>query len=219
MTCPSDGELLLAFRNGDAAAFAELVNLHQGVLLRHARALLGPGSLYEDAVQEVFLKLAQSPPELPPEAAGDARLERVHLLSWLHRVTRNCCMDTMRAEKRRRRREQDVASGEAHEGGIGLVEATETRAVVELEINKLPVEQREVLVLRLLSERSYKEIAEITGRPIGTVGWLVSVGLKALAQGLAPRLGEGVAVEAVAATRNERGAPSVRLDVVRGELS
>ena len=76
-----------------------------------------------------------------------------------------------------------------------------------------------MLVLRLLSERSYKEIAEITGKPIGTVGWLVSIGLKALSEALAPVLGAGLAAEPVRATRNDAGAASARLDVVRGELS
>ena len=215
MPCPSDGELLRAYRAGDARAFTELVNQHQAALLRHARALLGPGSAYEDVVQDVFLKLAQSPPEIPSEADGDPRLERVHLLSWLHKVTRNGCMDTLRADKRRRRREQDVAADEAHEGGIGSIEERDTRAAVEREIEKLPVEQREVIVLRLLGDRSYKEIAEITGKPIGTVGWLLSLGLKALGAGLAPLLeGRGARI-----ARSEAVAASVRLDVVRGELS
>jgi RNA polymerase sigma-70 factor (ECF subfamily) len=215
MTCPSDGQLLRAFRGGDATAFTELVNLHQAALLRHARALLGPGSLYEDVVQDVFLKLAQSPPEIPSEAEGDERLERVHLLSWLHKVTRNGCMDTMRSEKRRRRREHEVAASEAHEGGVGSVEEKDTRDAVEREIGKLQFDQREVLVLRLLGDRSYKEIAEITGKPIGTVGWLVSLGLKALGEGLSPLL----QAEPARVARNERGATSPRLDVVRGELS
>ncbi len=43
-------------------------------------------------------------------------------------------------------------------------------------------------MLRLVGERSYKEIAEITGKNIGTVGWLISVGLKALGEGLEPLL-------------------------------
>src|SRR6185503_15866162 len=93
MTSPTDGQLLRAFRQGDSKAFGELVELHQGTLLRHARALLGPGSPYEDVVQDVFLKLAERPPVIPPEVEGDRELERVHLSNWLHKVTRNGCMD------------------------------------------------------------------------------------------------------------------------------
>jgi RNA polymerase sigma-70 factor, ECF subfamily len=235
MTSPSDGQLLRAFRAGETSAFTELVNRHQATLLRHARALLGPGSSYEDVVQEVFLKLAQSPPEPPTDAEGDEHLERVQLLSWLHKVTRNSCMDVMRAEKRRKRREEDVAPNEGHGGGLETVEARDTRAVVERELEKLPVDQREVLVLRLLGDRSYKEIAEITGKKIGTVGWLVSVGLKTLSQELAPlfdgaRAGLGGAREELdgADSRLESTStdgrqverdPRTSLDLVQGELS
>jgi RNA polymerase sigma-70 factor (ECF subfamily) len=225
MTSPSDGQLLRAFRTGETSAFTELVNRHQATLLRHARALLGRGRGYEDVVQEVFLKLAQSPPELPTEIAGDEELERVHLLSWLHKVTRNSCMDVMRAEKRRRRREEDVAPSEGHGGGLETVEARDTRAVVERELEKLPVDQREVLVLRLLGDRSYKEIAEITGKKIGTVGWLVSVGLKTLSQELAPlfegaqsRLDGARELESTEGRQAERG-PRTSLDLVQGEMS
>src|SRR5256885_311978 len=106
----TDGQLLNLHRQGNASAFTELVRRHEGCLLQHARAILGQGSAYEDVVQEAFLKLAQSPPVLPAEAEGDARLERVHLLSWLHKVVRNCCMDVMRSETRRKRREHDAAA-------------------------------------------------------------------------------------------------------------
>ena len=215
MSSDSDGQLLRRWKSGDQTAFSMLVQRHQSALLRHARAILGAGSPYEDVVQDVFLKLAQSPPEIPSEAEGDERLERVHLLSWLHKVTRNGCMDTMRSEKRRRRREHEVAASEVHEGGVSAVEEKDTREAVEREIGKLQFDQREVLVLRLLGDRSYKEIAEITGKPIGTVGWLVSLGLKALGEGLSPLL----QAEPARVARNERGATSPRLDVVRGELS
>lgn len=209
----SDGQLLRLHRKGNTSAFTELVRRHEGCLLQHARALLGSGSAYEDAVQETFLRLAQSPPELPPEVVGDERLERAHLLSWLHKVTRNQCMDLMRSETRRKRREHDVAAHEGFDGGMGRVEEKDTRSIVRREIEKLPPDQREVLVLRLIGERSYKEIAEITGKKIGTVGWLVSVGVKALGEQLEPLLAlpEGKA-------RNARSATSGRMDVVQGEL-
>lgn len=128
-------------------------------------------------------------------------------------------MDVMRAEKRRKRREEDVAPSEGHGGGLETVEARDTRAAVERELEKLPVDQREVLVLRLLGDRSYKEIAEITGKKIGTVGWLVSVGLKSLSEGLAPLVASGHASPIVAdGVKAERG-PRTSLDLVQGELS
>ena len=188
MQGPTDGQLLQAFRAGDTGAFDALVRRHEAMLLRHARSLVGDGRTEEDVVQEVFLRLVQSPPVLPKEAVGDARLERAHLASWLHRVTRNCCMDVMRSETRRKKREETVAAVDRSEGGLHSVEGDDTRVAVEQGLTRLPVDQREVLVLRLLGERSYKEIAEITGKKIGTVGWLISVGLKALAEELEPLL-------------------------------
>lgn len=187
---PTDGQLLERLARGDGAALGGLIERHQAALLRHARALVGDDGSHEDVVQETFLKLLERPPVLPEAIRGDAGAERAHLASWLHKVTRNGCMDTLRSEGRRRRREEQAATVEvaprAHARGAELVEERDTRAAVERGLEKLSKDQREVLVLRLLSERSYKEIAEITGKKIGTVGWLVSEGLRALAGHLAP---------------------------------
>ncbi len=186
----TDGELLGALKRGDRSALTQLVERHQHVLLGHARALVGEGGAHEDVVQEVYLKLLERPPELPPEVSGNADAERAHLRSWLHKVTRNQCMDALRAESRRRSREEEAAASEVapsrSTAGAELVEQRDTRAAVERSLQALPNEQREVLVLRLLGDRSYKEIAEITGKKIGTVGWLISEGLKSLSERLAP---------------------------------
>ena len=189
MTGSSDGALLAALDGGDATALGQLVARHQASLLRHARALLGFGGGHEDVVQEVFLKLLEKPPTLPDEIRGDPERERSHVASWLHTVTRNGCMDMLRSETRRKRREEraaapEVATGE-RAGGADAVERADTREAVEKTLAQLPDDQREVLVLRLLGERSYKEIAAITGKKIGTVGWLISEGLKSLADQLA----------------------------------
>jgi RNA polymerase sigma factor (sigma-70 family) len=102
-------------------------------------------------------------------------------------------MDTIRSETRRRSREELAAAPEL-QAASATVEQRDTRAKVERELARLPDDQREVLVLRLMGERSYKEIAEITGKKIGTVGWLVSEGLKRLSKELAP-LVEGAVAE------------------------
>lgn len=193
---PTDGVLLDRWRSGETAAFAALVERFQAPLLRHARSVLGGarsggGRGHEDVVQEAFLKLAEAPPELPERCRGDAAAERAQLGAWLHTVTRNLCMDTLRADRRRQHRESEVAppaGSAATDGGLAQVEAKDTRAAVHRSLDRLPQDQREVLVLRLLGEKSYSEIADITGRKVGTVGWLVSVGLKALSKELAPLL-------------------------------
>ena len=201
---PSDGDLLRRFQAGDTAAFEALVERYECALLRPARSILGDGRCHEDVVQDVFLRLVQSPPRVPRSAAGRAGLERAHLLSWLHRVTRNCCLDVVRSETRRRKREEAVAAAEPADGGLASVEAGDTREAVARGLQRLPSDQREVLTLRLLGEQSYREIAEITGKKIGTVGWLVSTGLKALSSELAPLLqgrGPGTAAGGPGATQ------------------
>jgi RNA polymerase sigma factor (sigma-70 family) len=94
-------------------------------------------------------------------------------------------MDDVRTEKRRRRREEEAAGREAVSGGFDGIEEADTRAAVERGLERLPKDQREVLVLRLIGERSYREIADITGKKVGTVGWLISEGLDALGRELA----------------------------------
>src|SRR5688572_32935861 len=206
---PSDGRLLADWGRGDSSAFEALVARHERALLRHARALLGDWRSGEDVVQEVFLRFAQRPPVLGADVLGDPRAESAVLSSWLHQVLRNLCMDTKRSEIRRKRREEEAAEHEATSGGTDSIDAADTKAAVERGLLRLPVDQREVLVLRLFDEKSYSEIASITGRKVGTVGWLISVGMKALAAELAPLAGGGArAVAAVPSVQSLQGGAS-----------
>ena len=210
---PSDGQLLDAFQRGDSQALEPLIARHQSALLRHARSLVGANGSHEDIVQEAFMKLVQRPLELPSEVRGDAAAERLVLSSWLHKVVRNQAMDTLRAEQRRRHREERAAERDVAHEDVREIEAGDTRAAVERSLNRLPAEQREVLVLRLLSDKSYREIAEITGKKVGTVGWLVSIGLRSLSQELAPLFGgvmepRGAAVQGVAIGQAAQGVQS-----------
>jgi RNA polymerase sigma-70 factor (ECF subfamily) len=206
----TDGDLLERWQGGEAAAFDALIARHQAPLLRYARALLPDRSAAEDAVQDAFLRLIQRPPTLPPEARADATAQRALLSAWLHKVARNCCMDQTRGETRRRAREHERALPEPHSGGVEQVEARDTRAAVERGLARLGSDQREVLVLRLLGDKSYREIADITGRKLGTVGWLVSTGLRALSQDLQTALAEqgGLVPPQAGARELERGQAS-----------
>ena len=56
-------------------------------------------------------------------------------------------------------------------------------------LGRLPDKQREALTLRLFGDLSYKDIGLVMDEKIGTVGWLISVGMKALQKELAPLIG------------------------------
>ncbi|TAJ19312.1 MAG: sigma-70 family RNA polymerase sigma factor [Planctomycetota bacterium] len=190
MDHPSDGELLLRFRRGETEAFRALVLRHESALLRHARALAAADrTLAEDAVQDALIRLIERPPTLPDSVLGECASEHAYLAAWLHKVTRNACMDRLRSESRRRRRENERAAPELDVLRHDAVEHDDTKAAVEREMARLSPEQREVLALRLFADRSYAEIAEITGKKVGTVGWLISTGLRALSRELEPLLG------------------------------
>ncbi|MEO0481338.1 MAG: sigma-70 family RNA polymerase sigma factor [Planctomycetota bacterium] len=175
----STAELLRRVRRRDEAAFAILVKRHRAVLLRTARGLLGPAGAYEDVVQETFWKLCRRPPRLRSEAP---ELQDRQLGGWLLQVTRNHCMDHVRQETRRRNRERLSARAESTAGGLDQVETRDQGQHAEQLMQELPPAQREVLVLRLCADKSYREIANLTNRTVGTVGWLISEGLKELGQ-------------------------------------
>lgn len=184
-------DLLAAHRRGENGAFAALVERMQGPLLRYLRFLPGALGEVEDIAQDTFLKLARTPPLLPDEDEGaDSRLAEAHLWSWLFQVGRNSAMERLRSAARRRQREQRAAPPERVTGGQDAVDGRDLCRAVERSLGSLPDDQREVLALRLLAERTYQEIADITGRPAGTVAWLISEGMKALSRALAPALGD-----------------------------
>ena len=83
---------------------------------------------------------------------------------WFYRLLRNLCIDHLKGKHRMR----EIPLDDAHI----LVEEKRDRELKEIlwkGIEKLPFEQREIVILRYFRQHSYEEIAEIIGKPIGTV--------------------------------------------------
>ena len=122
-----------------------------------ARWLAGNGPDADDIVQEAFLRAFRF---FGGFQGGDGK-------PWLLAIVRNTCLTW-------RRREQAVAKVAFDEQTHGFVppaspEALPCREELRECLQSLPVEFREVLVMRELEEMSYKDIAAVTGLPIGTV--------------------------------------------------
>ena len=145
-----------------------------------ARYLLRDAHDAEDAVQDAFLRAIR---HFEGFRGVDGR-------AWLLSIVRNTCFTRLRGRPSRSESvefDEEIHSlGEAVPGPeVDLARKAATESVHE-GLQRLPVEFREVLVLRELEGMSYKEIAQVTGVPIGTVMSRLARGRKQLLLALAP---------------------------------
>jgi len=151
---------------------AQLVDRHFEPLMLYARQW---SRTPEDVVQEAFLRLLRQA-ELPKNVGA-----------WLYRVVRNEAASAARSALRRGRREARVAHrGEPwFETSTDMsLDARDVMAAVE----KLPLEQREVVIARLWGGLTLEEIADLTETSTSTVHWRYQAGLAALRNRLCPRV-------------------------------
>jgi RNA polymerase sigma-70 factor (ECF subfamily) len=134
-----------------------------------ARWLMRDANAAEDVLQEAMLRALTY---FPSFRGGNPR-------AWLLQIVRNTAYDALKLDRAAQfvplagsSKNDDVAgvdllSGEDDPETI-LIKSRDLRRLQEL-IGGLPIELRETLVLRELEELSYKDIAEVTQVPIGTV--------------------------------------------------
>jgi RNA polymerase sigma-70 factor (ECF subfamily) len=179
-----DGDDLRRFLGGEAAAFAAILARHQSPLLRYATNRLGAAdpSRAEDAVQETFLRLLREAPALNGSTLVDGSLA-----AWLFRVCRNVCADVSRKEVRMQQRHQLVAVPELAPGGtlgVELLQGNEERGKVKQLLHELPDREREVLTLKILEGKSYREIQALLGTTLHDVFTTAHRALRKLADGM-----------------------------------
>ena len=125
-------------------------------LLRYARAMLGSAEDAEDAVQEVFVRLAR----------GAARVERIRdLRRYLLRSTRNAVYEALRSRKRRERLCEEETRRLAD--GVGESGCGEMGTVIAA-FEALPSEQREALALKVFYGLTFREIGQVIGKSENT---------------------------------------------------
>ena len=155
----SDESLMLAYAAGDVAAFERLYQRHRGKLYRFlARQLHGNGALADEFFQDVWQRVITSRQSWKPDAAFS---------TWLYRIAHNRLTDHWRALRHRPpaphdadERTQRVPDEDTPERQLSEFEE---RRRLQLALDELPEEQREVVLLRLEQELSLEEIGEMTG--------------------------------------------------------
>jgi len=140
-----------------AGILERVYNEYAAVSFRYARALLFSPDDAEDAVAEVFAKLARD----------IERLERIRdVRFYLLRAARNAAYGILRGRQRRERLEQDAAQRLSLYGPDDFTGLEQ--AVLEAYAD-LPPEQREVLALKAFQGLTFREIALVVGKPQNTV--------------------------------------------------
>jgi len=154
-------------------AFVErAMAVHESALIRYATTLLNDSELARDVVQDTFLKLCKQ-----RESAVRPRLK-----AWLFKVCRNRAYDHLRKAKRTERLDEikwaKFSAENAAPDESALQQERFERAMRMLE--RLPRNQRDVIILKLQQGLSYKEIRQVTGLSEGNIGFLLHTGLKRL---------------------------------------
>jgi RNA polymerase sigma-70 factor (ECF subfamily) len=164
----TDEALMAAYQKGDVAAFAELVARHEKRLWSFVRRFVADSATAEDLLQEVFLRVVRSAAEWQSSAKFS---------TWLYTIARNLCTDNARRAAFRRAESLDQTPGPGrddsgphrldkipgHEGNAEKAAMNREIAVrVDQAVAELPVEQREVFLMREVMDMSFAEIAAAT---------------------------------------------------------
>ena len=163
----SDQALISQFKDGDNNAITALIYRYQSNVYSTIYYLVKDKYIAEDLFQETFIKIIK-------HLNSDKYSEQGKFLPWMLRIAHNLCIDYFRKIKQEAK--VTVSNGEdifsylsfSDENAEKNIIKKQTEATVQQLIEQLPEDQREVVLLRIYGELSFKEIAEITGVSINT---------------------------------------------------
>jgi RNA polymerase sigma-70 factor (ECF subfamily) len=167
-TVTSDEQILKRALAGDADAFGEIVRRWERRIYSLAYGMLGREEDARDATQETFLSAFRNLREF----RGEAKVS-----SWLHRIAINQCITRQRRAKVRGETalEDELETAEAsflapaNESPARAAESRQRTEMVRRAVGSLPVELRQVVVMKEFEELTFQEIAEALDLPLSTV--------------------------------------------------
>ncbi|HET9597377.1 MAG TPA: RNA polymerase sigma factor [Anaeromyxobacteraceae bacterium] len=185
-TDPSDEELMKRYQRGDVAAFEVLLRRHRTALHAFLARLTGDRVRAEDLAQETWLRIVAAAPRWE---------RRARFTTWAFGIARNLAVDDARRAVHRAAESLDAPGegGRARGDAVAsdgpdperAAESARLRPRLEAALASLPLEQREVFVLREYAGVPFAEIAQITGAPVPTVKSRMRYALEALRDALA----------------------------------
>ena len=146
-------------RQGDVAAFEQLVREHYGAVYAVARGITGRDGDAEDATQDTFVRAWRAMPTF----RGDAKFS-----TWLHRIATNVSLTLV--TRRKDKATNDIPdSASMATSPEARMEDRERLSIVHSTMEQLPADARAAFVLRDVQGLTYDEIAETLGISLSAV--------------------------------------------------
>ncbi len=178
-----EADLLRKARGGNLFAFEEIVKRYQRRVYAVARRIVQRHDVADDVTQEAFWKAHQ--------ALSSYDLARP-FGPWICKIAANLAVNHLRSPEARR--EQELPEGHLETPSsapdpLRQVLEGEAQQLLQGALQALPAEQRAVLVLRVVEDLSYREIADALEIEMGTVMSRLSRAREKLRLALEPYLG------------------------------
>jgi RNA polymerase sigma-70 factor (ECF subfamily) len=167
-TATSDEQIVERALTGDAEAFGEIVNRWERRIFALAYGMLGREEDARDATQETFLAAFRNLRGF----RGEAKVS-----SWLHRIAVNQCITRQRRAKVRNEaaiedeeeRQPSSFSSPLELSPARVTEGRESIEAVRRAVNSLPLDLRQVVLMKEFEELTFREISEVLDLPLSTV--------------------------------------------------
>jgi RNA polymerase sigma-70 factor (ECF subfamily) len=160
---PAEENLAVAVHRCEAGALERLIDRFEGALYSYAYGILQNAFDAQEVVQDAMLRAHRA----LTRQYDQARCEALALRPWLFRMTRNLCLNKRRSKTRALEQPLDTFD----DGRLGPfvrphgddVERREDAELLKRAMGALPVEARELIVLRFMEDMSYADIAKTIG--------------------------------------------------------
>lgn len=179
MRLPQETYWVQQAAQGDAQAFARLVDCYWEQVRRWLYGMTGKQHLAEDVAQETFLKAWTALPTL--RHVGTFRV-------WLFQIARRCWADARRRSKGYKKFPLPPEMPGSDPGPLSEMIGAETREQLQLSLELLPSKYRAAYLLWTQEELPYAEIAQILGVTEETARWRVCKARQSLVQMMTPYL-------------------------------
>lgn len=175
----SSEELLEEIKKGNESAMELIVINNYHMVQNFIYRFIGDYNLSYDMTQEVFIKMMKD--------INGYNKRKGKFESWLLKIASNHCKDYFRSNSFKQRSQNqniDDLEIQSDKSVIDIFEKNEKRKEVKEAIEKLPVMQKEAIILKYYHELKIREICDITGHNENTIKSRLFNGMKNLKKNL-----------------------------------